>query len=101
MKNIRAQVKKWAEQKGFECTMRYSPYPFWQHIWCVRDEHLNIMLRLGENDVGVDIIIGSCSGGYGGNEKHWRKVNLGNAQSLEQIVEIYRWLETKATTRRD
>ena len=71
-------------------------YRVWERQWKLRGQHQLIMLRLVENNIGADIVIGSCSASYGAHNQDWRQCNIGVARSAEDVKPLYQWMASRA-----
>jgi len=92
---IKEYIEQWADSNMLrKCCL--GVYPTWEKIWLDEEKHTLTMLRLCGNDVGADIVILSCSASCGTKESDWNGCNLGNVKSLEQIADLYAWLNRKA-----
>jgi len=95
MENIKKAIEEWADAH-MERDPKSTIYPMWNKTWVVRSRHRLYRLRLCGNDIGADIVLLTCAGGYGASEGDWSGVNLDYAQSVEQIETLYKWLDDKA-----
>ena len=90
------RILAWAGEHMLDAEPRSYPVSYlWEKVWVPGVPHTLFKLRLLENDTGVWVIVMSCPGGYGAQESHWRSCPFGHSESLEEIQELYAWMDKK------
>jgi hypothetical protein len=90
----RASIQQWAkanlEVKG---DSGKGPYPTWERMWIDNESCCTELrvFRLCENDIGADVVLCTCPGGYGANDEDWRGINMGHVTEVEEFIELWRW----------
>ena len=102
MNDIKSEIAMWADA-NMERDAKSKIYPMWEKMWIDDNACCTMLrkLRLCGTDKSADIVVLTCLGGYGGNEKSWKGVNLGQARSVKQIVKMFDWLEEQTLYERD
>jgi len=69
----------------------------WEHgyetTWMNLFDNLNMSVRMFKHDYGFWMIIGACPFGYGGDEKSWRRVNVGTFTQIDSTKAIIKGLQ--------